>query len=142
MKKFDHATHDEIVSGQKFDLERTVMMFSIGEYPRLYSKALATAVMSWRALKIKPSTAIIIHLGGYDNDPRELWDIPQAREFIRKFAERTGAHKHPAIDPTSRALLLACGADPELKVKVDMITAEEATERDLEFFKSRLKEVP
>lgn len=140
MKKFDYATHDEIVSGQQFDLDRTVMMFSIGEYPRLYAKALAAAVMSWRALKIKPSTAIIIHLGGYDEDPRELWDIPQAREFIRKFAEKTGAHKHPAIDPTSRALLLACGADPELNVHVDMITAEEAIARDLKFFKERIKE--
>jgi hypothetical protein len=140
MTDFKFRTHEGIVSGQREDLTRTVMMFSIGTAPYFNRKALATAVLSWRALKIKPSTAIVIHLGGYDEDPRELWQIPEARDFICRFCEKTQAHKHPALDPMSRNLLLLCGAEPDLNVGAIMIPAEESIRQTQEFFKSRIKE--
>ncbi|MGY2987651.1 hypothetical protein [Bradyrhizobium sp. USDA 4508] len=139
MAKFEYATHDGIVSGKLQDLERTVVFFSIGSADDLSRKALATAVMSWRALKVQPSTAITVHFGGYDEDPRELWQIPEAREFIRKFAVKTNAHKHAALDPTSRAVLLACGADPSKRVYVNMVTEDEALKESTRFFKSRIE---
>ncbi|KRR21305.1 hypothetical protein CQ14_06560 [Bradyrhizobium lablabi] len=139
MARIEYATHDSIVSGKLQDLERTVVFFSIGSADDLSRKALATAVMSWQALKVQPSTAITVHFGGYDEDPRELWQIPEAREFIRKFAVKTNAHKHPALEPTSRALLLACGADPTKRVRVSMITENEALEESTRFFKSRIE---
>jgi len=140
MTRVDYATHESIVAGELQNLDRTLLAFSIGARPYLGKRALSTAIMSWRALKITPSTAVVIHLGGFDDDPRELWDIPEARDFIGRFAEKTQAHKHPAIDPMSRNLLLLCGADPELHARADMITKEQALEQTNEFFKSRIKE--
>ena len=29
-------------------------------------------------------------VGGYDHDPRSLWDIPEAAAFVRAFAQGTG----------------------------------------------------
>jgi hypothetical protein len=139
MTHFKFRTHEGVVSGQREDLDRTVMVFSIGTAPYFNRKALATAVLSWRALKIKPSTAIVIHLGGYDEDPRELWQIPEARDFIFRFCEKTQAHKHPALDPMSRNLLLLCGAEPDLHVGAIMIPAEESRRQTQEFFESRIK---
>lgn len=134
----EYATHEEIVTGNARPLDRTMLVFSIGEKRYLNRKALAAAVLSWRAQKFKPTTAVTIHFGGYDDDPRELWDIPEAASFIRRFCEKTKAHKHPALEPISRALLLACGADPNLRVTVDMISTEAALQKSGEFYKSRI----
>lgn len=136
--RFDLATHEHIVAGERHDLQRTLMTFSLGTGPHFNRKDLAVAVMSWRALVFMPSTAVMIHVGGYDQDPRELWQIPEAREFIRKFCEKTKAHENPAIDPMSRALLLACGADPNRYVDIKMISREEALRQSQAFFKSRI----
>jgi len=140
MTDFKFQTHESVVAGQREDLTRTVMVFSIGTAPCFNRKALAIAVLSWRALKIKPSTAIVIHLGGYDEDPRELWQIPEAKDFICRFCEKTQAHKHPALDPMSRNLLLLCGADPDLHVEATMISVKQSMRQTEEFFKSRIKE--
>lgn len=139
MTEIKYATHDSIVSGSPQDLQRTVLFFSIGSRDDLSRKALAYAVMSWRALEVKPTTAITLHFGGYDDDPRELWQIPEAREFIRKFGVKTNAHKSPALEPISRALLLACGVDPTKHVFVDMITKEAALEKSNAFFNAQLR---
>jgi hypothetical protein len=140
MTDFKFRTHESVVSGQREDLTRTVMMFSIGAAPYFNRKALAIAVLSWRALKIQPSTAIVLHFGGYDEDPRELWQIPEARDFIRRFCEKTQAHKHPALEPNSRNLLLLCGVEPDLHVEARMIPVEEMMRQTQEFFASRIKE--
>jgi hypothetical protein len=136
--KIDFALHDQLVSGEKFDLTETVFVFTICERGRLTRKALATAVLAWRTLKIKTSTAIMIHVIGYDDDPRELWQIPEVCEFVQKFCAKTKAHQHKALEPMSRAVLLACGADPVFKVSVNMISAEQALQESMKFFKARL----
>jgi len=33
-----------------------------------------------------PDASLSLHLDGFDDDPRELWDIPEAARFIRQFA--------------------------------------------------------
>lgn len=33
-----------------------------------------------------PNAEHMLVVGGYDTDPRELWDIPEARAYIREFA--------------------------------------------------------
>lgn len=138
MTKIEYQLFEDIVAGKSADLGSTMMVFSIGTAGILHSKALAYAVMSWRALKIRPSTAIVMHFGGYDEDPRELWTIPEVRKFVQKFCAKTGAHKHPALDPTSRAWLLACDVEPGLKVHVNMVSVEKSLDDSMEFFKSRL----
>jgi hypothetical protein len=44
----------------------------------------ATGVLSLNARY--PDTHMAIVIGGYDNDDRELWDIPEAAEFVKLFA--------------------------------------------------------
>jgi hypothetical protein len=137
--KIDFVLHDRLVSGEKFDLEKTVVVFTLCERGRLHRKALATATIAWRNLKIEANTAIMIHVSGYDDDPRELWQIPEVCAFVQKFCARTKAHEHGALEPASRNLLLACGADPTLNVRVDMISTDQALRQSMDFFKTTLK---
>ena len=143
MTKVEFLDHESIVAGndRREHLEKTMVVFSLGG-PPWNRKALATAVLSWRGLKIMPSTAVVFHVGGYDEDPRELWEIPEVCDFMRRFCHKTKAHESDALDPPSRALLLACGADPTQTVRVTMISREESLEQSNDFFKSRLKETP
>lgn len=141
-KQFEYKLFEDIVAGKPQDLTKTMMVFSICSKAEMNAHALAMAIMSWRALKFTPSTAVTMHIGGYDDDPRELWEIPEVRDFVTEFCAKTGAHNHPAVEPISRNWLLACGADPDLIVRVDMISNEDAFDQSHEFFKSRMKEVP
>lgn len=34
-----------------------------------------------------PLATYSLHLSGYDDDPRELWDIPEAARFVAWFAD-------------------------------------------------------
>jgi hypothetical protein len=141
MTNFKFRTHESVVSGQcNEDLARTVMVFSIGGRPYFNRKALAVAVLSWRALKLQPSTAVMLVMEGYDDDPRPLWEIPEARDFIRRFGEKTKAHKHPALDPGSRNLLLLCGVEPTYQTVHVEITAEQSDRQTAEFLAARIKE--
>jgi hypothetical protein len=130
---------DDIISGSNPDLNRTVLIFSVGAKDSLTRKALSSAVLAWRALKIKSDTAITMHFGGYDDDPRELWQIPEVRHFVQQFCAKTKAHEHPQVEPQSRNWLLACGADPTLRVTVEMITEQESLAKSAEFFKEMIK---
>jgi len=136
--RVDVASHESVVAGRKDNLDQTVVVFSIGTAPYFNRKALATAVVSWRALKFKPSSAVVIHVGGYDDDPRELWQIPEVCAFVRRFCEKTKAHEDPALDPMSRNLLLLCGADPGIEPEVIMISPDESADATMDFFKSRM----
>jgi hypothetical protein len=133
-------TFENILSGDKPDLVRTMVAFTIGSKTEMHRKALAAAVLAWRAIKIEPTTAIIMHFGGYDDDPRELWQIPEVCRFVQKFCAKTKAHEHPQVEPQSRDWLLACGADPSRPVKVQSISQRESLARSAEFFKQVIKE--
>lgn len=60
----------------------------IGVAGSLNRQALRKAVRGVQKLidRISPMTAIDIAIGGYDNDPREIFQIPEARHFILEFA--------------------------------------------------------
>jgi hypothetical protein len=137
--KIDFVLHDRLVSGEKFDLRKTMVVFTLCERGRLHRKALATAVIAWRNLKIEDNTAIVIHVAGYDDDPRELWQIPEVCEYVQKFCAKTKAHTHKALDPMARNLLFACGADPAYRVSVNMISEEQALQESMDFFETKLK---
>lgn len=138
MKVFGQ-TFESIIDGDKPDLKQTMVAFSIASKDEMNRRALAAAVLAWRALKIEASTAIVMHFGGYDDDPRELWQIPEVCSFIQKFCAKTKAHEHPQVEPQSRNWLLACGADPSRSVAVKMISAEESLRQSGEFFKATIK---
>jgi hypothetical protein len=133
-------TFDNIISGSdQPDLKQAMLAFSIGSKGEMDRRAMAAAVLAWRALKIEKNTAIVMHFGGYDDDPRELWEIPEVRRFVQKFCAKTNAHEHPQVEPQSRNWLLACGADPLRPVIVNQITAEQSLQESAEFFKQTLK---
>jgi hypothetical protein len=55
----------------------------------------------------------MIVIGGYDDDPRALWDIPEARAFIERFGwEVMGRLQRPLeewkLDMQSVALIAVC----------------------------------
>ena len=55
---------------------------------------------------------IYIHIAGYDEDPREVWDIQEAADYVRLFARLAGlrAGRIPIVlHDLSIALLAACG---------------------------------
>lgn len=139
MAEFIKQTFDEILGSGSPDLKRTMIVFSVASKGDMNRRAMAAAVLAWRALKIEPSTAITMHFGGYDDDPRELWQIPEVCSFVQRFCAKTDAHKHPQVEPQSRAWLLACGADPTQRVIVLPITVDQSVERSTEFFKTTLK---
>jgi len=131
-------TFETIISGDRGgDLTQSVLMFMLCDRENMGRKALATAVIAWRALDIRPSTSIGFLVGGYDDDPRELWHIPEVCAFVQKFCAKTQAHRHPAVEPTSRAVLYGCGADPSLKVTVNLISREESLAQSCAFFSAR-----
>lgn len=92
-----------------------------------FSTALAreAATGFCQAIATFPNIKHMLCIAGYDGDTRELWDIPEAREFIRQFV-RCVALTLPGLpvaswclDPGSLALVLVCtglgrikGVDP------------------------------
>lgn len=141
-KKIEYQLFEDIVSGQPHDLTKTMMVFSLCSRTEMHPHALEMAVTAWNRLKFKPTTAVTFHVGGYDDDPRELWEIPEVCVFVIEFCARTGAHNHPAVEPISRNWMLACGGDPDIKATVDMISEQDALEQSNDFFKSRIKGTP
>jgi hypothetical protein len=62
-----------------------------------------------------PDAPIVLSLSGFDDDPRSLWDIPEAAAYIRAYARaaKLTDWRGPlfqALDETSRGLLVACDA--------------------------------
>lgn len=62
-----------------------------------------------------PQAVIQLTLGGYDDDPRSIWDIPEAAQYVRWFAALSGlADWHgglfKALDSASKAVLIRCRA--------------------------------
>jgi len=131
--RIETLTHRDAAQGK--DIDADLVMFSMCGKGEMDATVLADAVAAWRRLaKVEH---IMLHVAGYDDDPRELWQIAEVRDFVRRFCAETQAHQSPALDPTSKALLLACGGDPSIKVTVEPITVEEALARDMAWSKWR-----
>jgi hypothetical protein len=64
------------------------LALTIGHAGRLGAKDLRKAIKNGLLIihRISPLTAIDIGIGGYDDDPREIWEIPEARRFVIGFA--------------------------------------------------------
>lgn len=62
-----------------------------------------------------PNAEITLFIDGYDNDPRELWQIEEVVQYIRRFARASGLHDWKGelflvLDSVSKGLLIACDA--------------------------------
>jgi hypothetical protein len=84
---------------------------SKGEFtPEGAKKAAADFCGAFVAL---PDAEHMIVVGGYDDDPRELWDIPEARDFVAAFGWAvSGILQRPLhdwkLEPASIALVAVC----------------------------------
>ncbi len=64
-----------------------------------------------------PTTVVAVSIGGYDDDPRELWDIEEARKYILRFAHliSTNGIRPSKLFYESWELIKACVAKEEGK---------------------------
>src|SRR4051812_9626305 len=97
----------------------------IGAKDHLARRDVLAAANAWRSLVRRAITPIILVVDGYDDDPRELWAIPEVAAFVRRWAERVGITSYAkAIEAPlhehSLALLALCVAsgadDPPVEI--------------------------
>lgn len=59
-----------------------------------------------RAASANPDAELLYNLVGFDEDPRELWQIPEARIHLARFYDRLSVAAFALIDEMGRAALL------------------------------------
>jgi hypothetical protein len=81
----------------------------VGGKGALYDETLYGALAHLNGT-IRTSTTGDIHLAvdGYDDDSRELWEIPEVKEFIRRLILGMDIDVMARLDPTSRILGSVC----------------------------------
>ena len=86
------------------------------------------AAKAYRLARVNfPAATILPAIGGYDRDPREIWEIPETRAYMRAWARHAGisdwriAMQVPWEGGLGLALLQMCGvfAD-DSPIKVNM----------------------
>ena len=102
------------------------IFMEIGTKEKLDPQSRAVAVTAFKLARFAyPKAKLYIAVGGYGDDPRELYDIPEVREYIRLWAIDAGlsdwrdAIAIPWVDATPLGLLQLCGvfaADSPIKV--------------------------
>ena len=96
--------------GEGVHIELTIGMR--GSLARSFAKA---AARTWREmLKRHPKALFSVSIAGYDDDPRELCDFPEVREYVCRWARFAGINFEtlstlPFAEEESVAFLAACG---------------------------------
>jgi hypothetical protein len=73
------------------DGEGVMMPITIGVRGMLTKREARHCAALWReAVRRYPKAYHAIHLLGFDEDPREIWDIPEAARYVRWFARFAG----------------------------------------------------
>jgi hypothetical protein len=71
--------------------EETLISFAIGARDKLTKAYAKTAGTAWReAIRRYPKAHFVVSLFGYDDDPREVWEFPEARRYVRQWARFAG----------------------------------------------------
>lgn len=125
-KPFKFMTPDEMAKATPEG--DTAVWFTIGERGKLTRYYAKTAGKIWKQLMSKfprggpPSAAIALHFLGYDEDPRELWEIEEVRKYVQRFAHFAGiddaADHDEWLSPLGVALLGACGVPCSADVRL------------------------
>lgn len=97
--------------------EFDVAIHTIGGRENLTDKDLRQAVKAYRLILLANPGLKECHLvlHGWDEDEREIWDIPEACAYIRKWAKAAGVDTYSGalagkIHEWSIGLLAKCGA--------------------------------
>jgi len=118
----------------------------IGVAGELDRAALRRAIKHTRTViaNISPLTAIDIGIGGYDDDPREIFEIPEARRFVIAYAvglTKAGIRLERLL-PTSVDLIRLCVAaeqgrkititdEPEIDIAEQLKAHQERARRSM-----------
>ena len=101
----------------------------IGKRGDLTRQAAKAAAREWKeCLRIAPKAHVILHIDGYDDDPRNLWEFDEVRKFVQQFARFAGIND--VVDYSERlaedslALLAACGVPCTADVHLPPKTVE------------------
>jgi hypothetical protein len=89
--------------------------FCIGTRGDLNRQEAKRAAKSWlEHIKRHPKARFVIHLAGYDDDPRDIWEIDEAARYVRRWARLAGLDDIDVagarLDDRALAWLGACGA--------------------------------
>ena len=100
--------YDDLAAAHAETASRGIVL-CIGERGRLAPADMLRAVSAWRAvLQINPA-CLLLHVGGYDDDLRELWDIPDVRRYVVNWAIAAGVEASFDLDArTFLAFLVVC----------------------------------
>lgn len=68
-----------------------------------------------KILAHSPGAEVMLSIDGYDDDPRELYEIPETRDYLRRYARASGLHDwtgplFQALDESTKGLLIAADA--------------------------------
>jgi hypothetical protein len=77
--------------GKKYDF----INVEIGTADHMTDHDLMMAVKFTENFAIMPLIAMTVSIGGYDHDRREIWEIPEAREYMLRFATAMLARNIP-----------------------------------------------
>jgi hypothetical protein len=92
-----------------FDSDDGLIMIEIGARHELTVAVAKHMATQWRRLvDAYPRAEFTILLLGFDEDPREIWEIPSAAKYVRQWAKFAGIHSPKDIG-SSLGFLAACG---------------------------------
>ena len=92
------------------DMSRAVVLVQIGAYGQMTRRDLRMAVNVWRKVRRRPTPiALLLHIDGYDADPRELWQIPEVCSYAARWAKAADVDAAwERLHPTSRVFIEQC----------------------------------
>lgn len=102
------------------------------------SRAVQTADWVSIAARTKPGAVLSLSVSGFDDDPREVPDIPEAAALFKAFGERLvaldcvegGQLLFQRLDAISRTIMLVCmGIVPRSEVRIVEYTEADWTQR-------------
>jgi hypothetical protein len=82
---------DETPSSSAGAIDSFLVQLNLGYRGELTKNAAKNAATEWRKIRERyPRARINVGIFGYDQDPREVWEFPDARRFVHWFARFAG----------------------------------------------------
>lgn len=82
------------------DGSRLFINFVVGFRGQLSNQKAKVYADGWRVMRARHPQAIVYPtVVGYDEDPRELWEIPEVVRYVQQFAELAGIKRPSDLPP-------------------------------------------
>jgi hypothetical protein len=128
--QFSVRTYDDFGgSDEKHgDGEHTLLQLLIGMRGSLTRSSAREAANAYRrAVAQYPKAVVYVMIAGYDADPREIWEIPEARDHMRYWAQYLGLthgsdELASALESTAFGTLAKCGVFQDIDPDTVQIT--------------------